>query len=94
MTEKTYVCGYNHCQIHEKIPASEAVVVGNRKYHKECVEIRNKINEIKSLYIDSIDKNVLMQEIMGVLNKIIFDYGVNIDYMLFAMRHVINRKIK
>lgn len=94
MAEKTYVCGYKHCQIHEKIPASEAVTVGNRRYHKECVEMRDKINEIKDLYINNIDKNISYPELVGVINRIIFNKNTDINYMLFAMKNVIRRKIR
>jgi hypothetical protein len=94
MAEKTYVCGYKHCQIHEKIPASEAVNVGNRKYHKECSETREKINEIRDLYIDNIDKSVTIPELVGVINRIIFDKKFDVEYMLFAMKNVIRRKLR
>lgn len=94
MAEKTYVCGYKHCLFNSKITASEAVSVGNRKYHKECALIRDKINEIRDLYIDNIDKNVAIVELVGVLNRIIFTKNVDIDYMLFAMNNVIKRKLR
>lgn len=94
MAEKTYVCGYKHCQIKEKVQASEAVIVGNRRYHKECSEIRDKICQITDLYIDYIDKKVLMQELLGVLNRIIFTNGIGLDYMIFAVQHIVDMKIK
>lgn len=94
MAEKQYVCGYKHCKIHDKIPASEAVIVGNRRYHKQCASNREKMSEMKDLYIDNIDKNVAIVELVSVLNQIIFTKNVNIDYMLFAMKNITKRKLK
>lgn len=94
MAEKTYVCGYNHCQKHEKIPASEAVIVGGRRYHRECADIRIKIIEIRNLYIENIDKNVNFPELAGVINRIIFEKQTDVNYMLFAMKNIIRRKLR
>jgi len=94
MAEKQYVCGYKHCKIHNKIPASEAVIVGNRRYHIQCAETREKLNEMRDLYIDNIDKNVAIVELVSVLNQLIFTKNVNIDYMLFAMKNVVLRKLR
>lgn len=94
MEEKQYVCGYKHCLINTKIPASEAITIGNRKYHKECAFIKEKINEMRDLYIDNIDKNVSIVELVSVLNRIIFTKNVDIDYMVFAMNNVVRRKLR
>lgn len=87
MAEKTYVCGYKHCQIHEKIPASEAVAVGKRKYHKECAELHTEIEKIKRIYFDYIDNNSDYVQVVGVINNLIFSKGYNVDYVEFTMKY-------
>lgn len=94
MATKSYVCGYKHCQIHEKVLESNAVIVGKRRYHKECAELRNKINQLKELYLDNIDPNTPMVELLGVINRIIFTNHTDIDYMLYAVTDLIQRKVK
>lgn len=95
MVEKTYVCGYSHC-LHkgEKINKNDAVIVGNRRFHTDCADLHCKINKMKDLYYENIDDNVEFVTLMSVINNIIFNKRIDPDYMLFALNHVINRKIK
>lgn len=94
MEEKQYVCGYKHCREDSKIPASEAVLIGNRRYHKRCASDKEKIIEIRDLYIENIDDKVPIAELVSVLNQLIFKKNVDIDYMLFAIKDVIRRKVR
>jgi hypothetical protein len=89
MEEKVYVCGYNHCQIKEKIPASEAVVVGKRRYHKECAEIHSKIEDIKRIYFDYIDNNSDYVQVVGVINNLIFAKFYSVDFIEFAVKYTV-----
>lgn len=94
MAEKLYVCGYKHCMIKEKIPASEAVKIGNRRYHKECIEMRNKIEEIKRIYFTYIDDKSDYVQVVGVINNLIFLKGYSADYIEFLMKYLVSYIVK
>lgn len=88
MAEKEYVCGYNHClKPNEKIPASESVIIGKRRYHKECAELRSKIERIKRIYFDYIDSKSDYVQVVGVINNLIFNKGYDADYVEFTMKY-------
>jgi hypothetical protein len=92
---REYVCGYVHCLHHgEKIKEEDAVIVGKRKFHKDCAEYKQYIDKMKDLYFDNIDKNAKYQEVLGVLNNIIFKKGVDPKFMIFAMEYIIRKKAK
>jgi hypothetical protein len=95
MKEKVYVCGYTHClHINEKVKEEDSVIIGNKHLHKECAEIKSKIDTLKDLYYDEIDKNVKFVELVGVLNNIVFKKGVSPDYMIFALKYSIDKRIR
>jgi len=87
MAEKSYVCGYKHCHIHEKVPASEAVIVCNRRYHKECAEIHERIEYIKRIYFDYIENKSDYVQVVGVINNLIFKKFYSLDYIEFTMKY-------
>lgn len=88
MGERMYKCGYAHCRKpDEKVPASEAVLVGQRRWHKECVEIRDAINRIKDIYFNCIDDKSDYVQVMGVINSLIFNKGYKPDYVEFMMKY-------
>lgn len=89
MANKEYVCGYKHClKLYEKIPASEAVIVGKHRYHKECAEIHAKIENIKRIYFDYIDNKSDYVQVVGVINNLIFTKSYTVDYIEFTMKYV------
>lgn len=92
---KIYKCGFRHCQ-HESCEVSqdEAVKVKNRYFHKDCAEIYNNIEEIKSLYYEKISNTVVMPQLISVINNIIFKKNVDSKYLLFAVKYAINTKKK
>lgn len=97
MIEKTYVCGYNHCLTpNDKVLASESVMVGKRRYHKECAELHARIERIKRIYFDYIDSKSDYVQVVGVINNLIFTKGNSVDYVEFAMKYtlVYGNKIK
>jgi hypothetical protein len=91
---KTYVCGYAHClHKNEKVIDVDSVVVGKRRFHKDCAEIRNHIEILKKLYFDYVE-NPKYVEVVGVINNIVFKKGVNPKYMIFALKYIINKNVR
>lgn len=95
MADKTYKCGFRHCQ-HESCEVSqdEAVKIKNRYYHEDCAKIYSNIEEIKKLYYEKISNTVVMPQLMSVINNIIFKKKVDSNYFVFAVKYAINTKRK
>jgi hypothetical protein len=88
MAEKEYKCGYRHClKPNEKIPASEVVMVGKQRYHKECAELHKRIEIIKRIYFDYINEKSDYVQVVGVINNLIFSKGYDIEYVEFTMKY-------
>lgn len=87
--EKSYKCGYNHClKPDEKVPESESVLVGKRRFHKECAELREQIERIKRIYFDHIDNKSDYVQVVGVVNHLIFKKGYSADYIEFLLMYL------
>ena len=93
--EKAYTCGYNHC-LHkgEKVLEQDSVIIGNRRFHKDCAEVRRYIEEIKEVYYDDVDKRVNFAQLSCAINNIVFNKGVDPRYLLFALKYIISIKAK
>lgn len=96
MAEKQYVCGYAHC-LHcgQKIPQSEAVVVGGRKYHWDCAAHKQQMQRIRNTYFSELNEETSDKEeeknkfkiLAKVLNDLIYKNNVDIDYVEFCINH-------
>lgn len=88
------MCGYSHC-LHkgEKVIDEDSVVVGKRRFHKDCAETRDYIEILKKLYFDYVE-NPKYVEVVGVINNIIFKKGVDPRYMIFALKHIISKNVR
>lgn len=103
MAEKQYVCGYAHC-LHcgQKIPQSEAVAVGSRKYHWDCAAHKQQMERIRNTYFSELNEEVPDQKeekdkfkILGkVLNDLIYKNGEDIDYVEFCVNYYVSYKWK
>ena len=85
MTEKSYKCAYPHCCHGGKVSESEAVVDKGKRYHWDCIKTKMDIAEIRTMYIDNIDKDVYVPQLSKVLNDLVFKYDQEIEYIRFAI---------
>ncbi len=87
------MCGYNHC-LHkgEKVTEQDSIMVGKRRLHIDCAEVRDHIEIIKNLYFNYVESANYV-EVVGVINNIIFKKGVNPRYMIFALKHIISKNV-
>jgi hypothetical protein len=70
------------------------VLVGKKRFHKDCAEVREYIETMKTLYFDEIDNKANYVEVVSVLNNIIFKKGVDPRYMVFAIKYIIKKKAR
>lgn len=95
MGEKSYVCGYKHC-IHngEKVTESEAIMVGKKKYHKDCLRVSEIIKLIRDTYIEHQNKDENYAVILRVVNTLVFNKGIDADYVLYWLEDINKKGIK
>ena len=95
MGEKSYVCGYKHC-VHkgEKVLESEAIIIGKKRYHKDCVKLSETIKLIKDTYLERMDSETNPVQLLSVINTMVFKKGVDADYILFALEDTCNKGFK
>lgn len=93
--ERLYKCAYKHC-LHEgeKVGALESVVIGGQHYHPDCAQLKSDISEMRRLYKEGIDPKVNMAALSTVLNRILFEQKLPVDYVMFAIQSFANRKNK
>lgn len=94
MPDKIYKCAFKHCK-HEscEIPQDEAVKVGNRYMHSDCANISENIAKVRDFYYENISKTVVMKQLVGVINNLVFTKDIDSEYLLFALTHSVSAKI-
>jgi hypothetical protein len=95
MSEKIVKCAYKYCSYKDRnLPIEDAILVGKSTYyHKECYKQNEEIKEIIELFKTHIDPLVVFSQLRTVINNIIFNKAVGSEYLLFALKYVINNKI-
>lgn len=87
---KYYKCQYAHC-IHpnEKVSEEDIVIVGHKRFHKDCAELRAKIERIKNIYFKTINNssNEYVQ-VLAVINNLVFKKGYSPEFIEFALKYI------
>ena len=93
--KKTVKCAYKHCQ-HEScdIPRDSAVLVGTRYMHTDCAEKQEYIGKVRDLYYEKVSKTVVMKQLVGAINDLVFKKDVDPRYLYFALDFAITNKFK
>lgn len=83
---RTYKCGYNHC-LHkdEPVSAEDAVVIGKKRYHKDCALTKAMIEECKNIYFQHIDCKSDYVQTVGVINNLVFNKKYEVEYVRFTL---------
>lgn len=106
---KTYKCAYQHCCCNNGMVAeNESLKVGNRRWHKQCYETRELIEEIIEIYQEKISQTVVASYLRRVVNDIVFgkklrnpkleEWESNLEaarYLNFCMKYSVenNRRV-
>lgn len=86
-------CDYAKCEFCSDESNNDFIKIKNKKYHKACYDTKNDILEIRDLFVEYINKNVVFSNLMAVINNIIFNKGISSDYLKFALKFYIQHKI-
>lgn len=88
-------CRYAKCEhLHNtrELNKSEAICHGKSSYyHKDCWEYSELMTEIKDLFHDKVNPNVVYSQLLHILNVIVFDRGYDPHFVKFAIEWDVNR---
>ena len=89
----TVICRYAKCKHNSKeLPKEEAVKIGAAYYHKDCAKIKEDVETVVMLFINNVNPNTIVPQLRKVVNNIIFDKGIDSDFLVFALRYYIDNK--
>lgn len=87
-------CAYSRCFCEEKsLDDEDVVIINNKRFHSQCYSVREDINQIKILFHDHINENVVWTQLINVINTIIFEKGCTAGFLLFGLKYYIEHKI-
>lgn len=104
MAERLYKCGYTHCEhAYEKSPLSEMELVGKRYFHKDCAEIRDKIQVMVNYFYNYINDKVDYKTLVATINRLLFSIKevtieqngkdvikkIDVDLMIFMIKYLV-----
>ena len=90
----TVICRFKHCKHESKeIPREEAVRIGNMYYHEDCARIKDNIALTMELFEKHINPNPVFVQLRAVINHIIFERNVDSDFLVFALKYYIEKRI-
>jgi hypothetical protein len=85
-------CGYSHCLFNCEVDKENAVKLGTRYYHKECLKQRNEKDEIRKLYLEQVNATEVVSVLNSVINNIVHIKKVDSGFLLYALKHAIQNK--
>lgn len=88
---KTYKCAWLHCRMDNIIQEDDDfVVVGGKRYHKQCNCERENINKSIVLFTEQVNDQIVMSQLRSVINNLIYKQGFDSEYVVFAIQYAIN----
>lgn len=86
-------CGYSKCRYGGIVEKEVAEKVGNRYYHKECLNEKNLKLQIEKYWQENFPQSTLVI-LRKAINNLIEKNGYDADYILYVMKWIkINNKI-
>lgn len=93
-------CRYPKCsKLHEttELPKDEAVKAVNKNsyYHPDCYHMLQTVTKIRDTFIQKVNPMLTSQQIgalVSTVNNMVFDKGIDVDYILFALQYFIKAK--
>lgn len=94
---KIVKCRYAYCsRFHEstELPIEEAVQSGKTTYyHADCYKESQSIRNTIDLFQKHINKNVVFAILKKTINNIVYERGIDAEYLEFGLRYYIKNKI-
>jgi len=88
------VCAYGKCKETYELTKENAIQIKKRYYHTECHRKTIGKASIRDLYINRVSKTVVVAMLVKVINSIIDDKNISVEYLYFALRYAINHGYK
>lgn len=82
-------CAYTHCKHDNKeidIKNDAYELEKGRYYHPDCKHEKDTIAEIIDFWYRNIDEHVIFNQLVKILNRIIYKENVDPDYILYALK--------
>mgnify|MGYP006908821664 CR=1 FL=1 len=88
--QTTYKCAYPHCKHDGYVNKEEAVKVGTRYWHQDCLAEKNTMREIERVWIARVDENPIISDLRGQINTLVCKQGNDTEYLLFALNYCLD----
>ena len=83
-------CAWSHCRHNNIISENEQYVKKSSKYyHFACDCERENINKSIILFTENVNDQVVMSQLRGIINNLIFKQGFEAEYVVFAIKYAI-----
>ena len=79
-------CAYKHCKHGGEVEKDQAVKVGNRYYHADCLKEKETVKSIIDLYHEMVDPKPIENYLRKTVNDLIYKDGNDASFILFAIR--------
>ena len=80
-------CRYKYCKHGGEVDKSIAIKEGTAYYHKECLYEKNMKNKIEEYWFNNFP-NVTISILRKVMNQLINDNKIDVDYIMFTMKYI------
>lgn len=95
---KMVQCRYPKCfNLHEttELKKEDAIQSGKSYYHSDCYHTMQTITKIRDTFVKEIDPTLTGRQIgalVSIVNNMVFDKKVDVDYILFSVEYMIKNK--
>ena len=91
--DKYFKCGFKHCKHENDVSQDEAIKVGTRYMHKDCLEISKNITKIRDTYYEKVSKTVVVKQLVSVINGLVITKNIDSAFLLFALNYALTTNI-
>ena len=86
-----YKCAYPHCKHDDrKVHKDEAVKVGNRYWHPDCLAEKNAKLEIIDTWVKRIDPHPIFNLLRKIIDELVDKENNDAEYLLFALNYCLD----
>lgn len=82
-------CQYSHCKHDDKtisIATEEYAEENGRYYHADCKHEKDTRAEIIDYWYKHIDKDVIFNQLVRIIDRLIYKESIDCDYLLWALK--------
>lgn len=91
--KKEYKCWYKYCKTH-KVLDNEAIKIGNKRYHKECLNNQENLKKCREMYIQYLQPSVVYLQLNKAIKTLIEDKKISVEMLLFTIEYLIDNNIE